>query len=56
MQVQHEAEQAERIELAAERYWLEGMDLRYSKRRAQIEFEQQNGRRELPARAVVVVA
>ena len=41
MEQQHDDEKFERIDKAAERYWLQGMDLRYAKRRALVEATRQ---------------
>ena len=41
MEQQHEDDWTAQIEITAERYWLQGMDLGYSKRRAMVEHAQQ---------------
>ena len=46
MEQQQDNENFERIDKAAERYWLQGMDLGYAKRRAQVEA----AREEMPQR------
>ena len=41
MEQQHDDEKFDRIDKAAERYWLQGMDLGYAKRRARVEATRQ---------------
>ena len=41
------------IELAAERYWLDGMDLGYAKRRAQVEASKREEKQPRPLQPII---